>query len=217
MDRTGRRLLVALGASALLHGWLAQSLETPGARRTGTPDAALLHAKLQHVPDDVPSIVQQDALRAAEPMLTPAPAADVPPVIARAATPSNIEAEREKSLADAARPRDAAVARAGHGSPLTQEVALAPPSDPTYYPARSLDRYPQALTALALGPATGAGTVRATVLIDEAGLVTDVRAVEAGAAEIGSAARDLLWRTRFTPAAREGRIVKAQLLISIDY
>jgi len=90
-------------------------------------------------------------------------------------------------------------------------------SDPTYYPARSLDVYPRALTALDLGGREQAGTVRATVLIDEAGTVNEVRAIEASAAELENAARALLLRARFTPAAKDGRPVKAQLLVSLEY
>jgi len=93
-------------------------------------------------------------------------------------------------------------------------------SDPTYYGARSLDVYPRALSALNLGAlfATGApGQVRATVLIDETGTVNDVRAVQAAAADLEHAARDLLLRTRFTPAAKDGRVVRAQLLVSLEY
>jgi outer membrane biosynthesis protein TonB len=94
---------------------------------------------------------------------------------------------------------------------------LAPANDPTYYTARSLDVYPRALTALDLGMQAGAGKVRATVLIDESGTVNDVRAIEAGAVEIENAARDLLLRTRFSPASKDGRMVKAQLLLNLEY
>ena len=102
-----------------------------------------------------------------------------------------------------------------HGTAAVTQV-----SDPTYYGARSLDVYPQAITALILTASanTGAaGKVRATVLIDESGTVNEVRGIETVAAEIGDAARDLLLRTRFTPASKDGRVVKAQLLLSVDY
>ena len=88
------------------------------------------------------------------------------------------------------------------------------PSDPTYYAARQLDVYPKAITALLLAPQAAAGSARATVWIDESGVVNEVRAVEVQAAEIETAVRDLLLRTRFTPASKDGRIVKAQVLLS---
>ena len=94
---------------------------------------------------------------------------------------------------------------------------LPQPGDATYYTARSLDIFPRALTALELGPQPSAGKARATVLIDESGTVNEVRAIEAGAVDIASAMRDLLLRTRFTPASKDGRLVKAQLLVSVDY
>lgn len=60
--------------------------------------------------------------------------------------------------------------------------------------------------------------MRATLLIDEAGVVNAVRNVEASASDIESVARELLLRTRFTPARnKEGRIVKAQVLVALDY
>ena len=62
-----------------------------------------------------------------------------------------------------------------------------------------------------------AGQVRATVLIDETGIVNEVRAIEAAASALESAARDLLLHTRFTPARKDGRIVKAQVRVSLDY
>lgn len=96
--------------------------------------------------------------------------------------------------------------------------ALLPqPGDTTYYTARSLDVYPRALTPLELGPQSSPGKARATVLIDEYGAVNEVRAIEASAADIASSLRDLLLRTRFTPASKDGRLVKAQLLVSVDY
>ena len=60
--------------------------------------------------------------------------------------------------------------------------------------------------------------MRATVLIDEAGLVDAVRGVDAHASDVATSARELLLRTRFTPARnKDGRIVKAQVLVALDY
>ena len=83
--------------------------------------------------------------------------------------------------------------------------------------------YPRAITPLDLGAhlaraASGAvGEIRATVLIDEAGVVKDVRAIDAADPEIARAARTLLWQTRFSPARRDGRIVKAEVRVSLGY
>lgn len=108
------------------------------------------------------------------------------------------------------------------------------PSDPTYYAVGDLDVFPKALMKLDLNealaannPSAAAGTVRATVLIDEAGVVNAVRAVQGvrdvhgvggAASDIETVARELLLRTRFTPARnKDGRIVKAQVLVALDF
>ena len=82
--------------------------------------------------------------------------------------------------------------------------------------------YPKAVTDLDLSAYLAAGSyttgqVRATVLIDESGSVNEVRAIEAVAPALESAARELLLHTRFTPARKDGRIVKAQVRVSLDY
>jgi periplasmic protein TonB len=195
IDPAQRRLLLALAASALLHGWLAQSGEGDGPRRERSAATPPLTATL------------------APPL--PAPAAPQPqpretPQLRRDADVAT-GAQRQTRRVEVPPPPPAALAVPASAA------ASALPGDPTYYPARSLDVYPRALTALDLGLPAGAGQVRATVLIDESGRVNDVRAIEASAALIEQAARDLLLRTRFSPAAKDGRIVKAQVLVSLDY
>lgn len=108
------------------------------------------------------------------------------------------------------------------------DTAQLQPSDPTYYAVGDLDVFPKALMKLDLNealaanhPSAAAGTVRATVLIDEAGVVNAVRAVQGvggAASDIETVARELLLRTRFTPARnKDGRIVKAQVLVALDF
>ena len=68
---------------------------------------------------------------------------------------------------------------------------------------------------------TGAprGEVRATVVIDETGVaneVRDLRGIEPHA-EAENAAQVVLFATRFTPARKDGRIVKAQVVVSLKY
>ena len=100
------------------------------------------------------------------------------------------------------------------------QAAIPQPSDPTYYGALSLDVYPKAITSLDLGTKLNtavAGQVRATVLIDEAGVVNEVRAIDAAVPDIANAARELLLQTRFTPARKDERAVKAEVRVSLDY
>ena len=82
--------------------------------------------------------------------------------------------------------------------------------------------YPKATATLDLGPLLPAGSnatgqVRATVLIDESGIVNEVRAIEAAASDIEGAARHLLLHARFTSARKDGRVVTAQLQVSLAY
>jgi hypothetical protein len=195
-----RRLLWALGASALLHWWFVQPSQQAGASRVTVAAGAPIIATLNAPPVNRP------------------PAGTSP----RAPTPERIVTHSAQAKPGAATVVAAPVAverpADSRAAPSVSSAVLAQPNDPTYYAARDLDVFPKAITALNLDGRTGAaGRVRATVLIDESGAVNEVRAVEASAAEFENAARDLLLRTRFTPASKDGRIVKAQVLVNLDY
>lgn len=201
------RLALALGVSTLLHVWLmhtAQSmLSTPRVIGNG---AVPLSAQLR-VPQRDTLALEKDAR-------------DEPAEFAEA-VPRRVRdnASAMSTVPSASTPADLPTAQ----SIARAEPNLAPlpqPSDPTYYGALSLDVYPKAITALelsALLAGTSAGQARATVLIDEAGSVNAVRAVQAASADVENAVRSLLLQTRFTPARKDGRVVKAQLEVSLDY
>lgn len=200
IDRAQRRLLLALGASALLHLWLARTGESGATRRVTPSDRAPMSVSLR-----VPQSGAPRADAQARPGDAPRPReqnADVAAAAHSDALPAQVPALLPAPVAS----------RAAAAS-LTMPAAA---SDPTYYPARSLDVYPRALTALDWGGRAQTGTVRATVLIDETGTVNDVRSIEASAADVEQAARELLLRARFTPAGKDGRPVKAQLLVSLE-
>jgi len=199
MDRDRGRLLWALAASVLLHGWLLAT-DSPGARRASTAGGAALNVTLP-----APAIDYA------------APATDEPRVAALPRRESDAAVHAPRVVNPAVKPAavtPAAEARAELN--INGSTAHTQPSDPTYYAARSLDVYPKALTVLDLGVPRGSAKVRATLYIDESGSVNEVRAIEAANADIENAARDLLLRARFTPAAKDGRIVKAQVLVSLD-
>jgi len=200
IDRAQRRLLLALVASALLHWWLAHTADSPGARRMRAAGSEPVRATLAtpEVDGTAPQTV---------PRVSPLPESRV-----EQAANSNRRTAAAVTSSVAAHVSEPRATVASNGT-----AAYTQPSDPTYYAARSLDVYPKALTTLDLGAQHGAVNVRATVFIDESGSVNDVRAIEASAAEIERAARDLLMRTRFTPAIKDGRVVKAQVLLSLDY
>lgn len=146
-------------------------------------------------------------------------AATVAPTMPRPAQPEPKPADADGRRNTAAMPvlENKQPAADLHGGVAAHaEAALTQPSDPTYYGARSLDVYPKALTPLQLDVQSGAAKVRATVFIDEAGYVNEVRAIEASPAAMEEAARELLLRARFTPASKDGRIVKAQVRVSLE-
>lgn len=219
MDRASQRLLLALAASLLLHLWFAYTADSAGVRRSQSMVAPPVSATLTLLP-------AQPA--AANTVSTPPQAAptaqnSVEPVSERAVTHGHKAPAQTPHSATAAaaaittQARAAITARPPAAMATPVPTPWAPPADPTYYTARSLDVYPKAITPLELAAQWGSGSARATVLINEAGSVNEVRAVEAPAADIEQAMRELLLRTRFTPASKDGRVVKAQVLVQLEY
>jgi hypothetical protein len=197
-----RRMVWALAGSALLHVCLLQAGEGSSTRRAAAAHGTALTATLQPLAQDFPESQAPSVAPASRVAPQAQPTRDTPAAVA---APRGVTIAATAPLA----PRAPAISEGN------TRAAVA--GDPTYYPARSLDVYPRALTALYLGAQTATGSARATVLIDETGNVNDVRAIEADTVELQHAARALLLRTRFSPAAIDGRMVKAQLLISLDY
>jgi hypothetical protein len=193
------RFTAALAASCLLHAWLMHGAAGVRVLRVEPAHAPLSVAL--HLPD-------VDWLLAAD---GPAPPAVKPVDAYTPPTPRHSEAQPQP------------VAAAPLPSP-TAEREFTGPSDLHYYPAASLDVFPSAMAALDLNvrlkDAAGAGEVRATVLIDEAGVVNDIRDMRLlrGESEQAQfAARELLLAARFTPARKDGRIVRAQVVLSLRY
>jgi hypothetical protein len=198
-----QRLVVALGLSMLLHAWLMESHYGKGAAR-GSGGASIT---VQIVPP-----IAETGVSA---LLTTMPGvAESRPAI-WVAPDSKTATKVSLRVVDPASASTTTIATA---------AVLSQPSDPTYYAAGDLDVFPKALmkpdlsAALSAVHEPAAGKVRATVLIDEAGMVNAVRGVESPGGDIETIVRELLLRTRFTPARnKEGRIVKAQVLVMLDY
>ncbi|HTD89696.1 MAG TPA: hypothetical protein VK663_03465 [Burkholderiales bacterium] len=176
IDRATRRLLVALGASALLHVWFVQTGQRQAQQPRvsavgGVPITAMLHV----APNEL-AVPDKPQRNAPERERKPIEAAEFKPGVMPVTASFAVEraaAQRATKTVDSA-------------AHLTQ------PNDPTYYAARSLDVYPRAITALSLGTLSDVGKVRAMVLIDESGSVNDVRTIEANSAVTEIAARELL-------------------------
>ena len=202
VDAAQRRLLLALGASALLHVWLAQSDPDAGIPRIKVGGTAALRVSLREPPVD---FLTQDAVSRSM------PATGQESTSTKLALTGN---------ADTLLSADRAVTQPEQAA-MTGNAALTRSADPTYYTALSLDVYPQAVVKPDLGSyfadstAHVANDVRATVLIDESGRVNEVRDIRAATVEAATATRELLLRTRFTPARKDGQVVKAQVQISL--
>lgn len=200
------RLAAALAASIVVHAWFVHGY---GERERSRPPAAgsSLHATLVNTTIAAPEIAPRRSVAA--------------------------ETQAEKTITDVVRipsvpgqepmqqRRGVEVSRAV--SAEAQLSALPTPEDPTYYPARSLDVFPARLAAWDTAPiraaAQGAaGSARATLLIDEAGVVNEVESIHGATHEsIEAAIRDLFLAARFSPARKDGRVVKARVLVSLDF
>lgn len=219
MDRAQQRIAWTLGVSALLHVWFIYTAQQPGAPRTTQSAGVPLTATLSQPQMD------SDRLTPTAPERVVANAAAAATSDKHSDTFSDYREHRQR--APAGEPTVAVhLAHQAAAADRAEVVSLTPPrsasrddvADATYYTARDLDVFPKAITVLELALRAGApGKVRATVLIDESGKVNEVRAIDTGVAEIERAARDLLLRARFTPASKDGRLVKAQLLVSLEY
>src|SRR5688572_25026344 len=146
MDHGSRRLILALAASALLHAALMQAVEGSATRRARSTDAAPLAARLS------PAQVAVSTRSAEIESETPVPHTlqreihEVQPhrVVVTNAAPLAMSEPRQVEM-----PASLTL----HGNATATQV-----SDPTYYGARSLDVYPQAITALILAAPFNTGT-----------------------------------------------------------
>jgi periplasmic protein TonB len=104
----------------------------------------------------------------------------------------------------------------------TLEVPLI--EDPTFYPAKQLDVQPKSLAPISpVYPEKAAsdnisGEVTLLLLIDETGKVHDLDVVDAKPeGQFEESALDAFRNTRWAPAQKDGRIVKARVLIRVRY
>lgn len=94
--------------------------------------------------------------------------------------------------------------------------------DPIYYSARDLDFYPRPAAPLELdNVARGRGLVAAIfrfqLLIDESGRVDEISPIEGEPQPFRDELRALLAAVRFHPGRKDGRAVKSQVTLSIDF
>lgn len=175
--------------------------------------------------------VHVDAAAAAstQPLPSELPAqqrAELPPADVAEALP--VEAPTEPAVAsppaDATAASPAANPAESVATPPTTTTGIGLPVDLTYYSARELDVQPRARSRVAPaypGDADAqrlSGRVRLQLKLEADGRVSDVEVVEADPPGVFDASALRAFRAaRFSPAQRNGRPVRALLLIEVEY
>lgn len=182
-----RRMLIALGASLLVHVLLAGGWGS--GKGSAASAVAPFQARLEMLSAELPPSAVVDI-----PRVTTAPQ---PAILPRRASPAAV------SVVAAVEPLPGGAAGSG--------------PDLRFYLARELDRYPSPLSALSLDHDRGTGSVRLWVSIDQAGRVIDVTVIDADPpGEFERLAREQVLVTRFAPAWRDGRPVKSRILLVLQ-
>ena len=198
------RLLKAAVLSFLLH--LALLVGIPVNPTGGVPQlVSTITARLE------PTAPASDAVAeilATVPDSAPAPAAE------NLQKPAEAKAEPRTEPARAREP--ASSPSAGIEVPFIR--------DPTYYPAKQLDVYPQPLAAIRLDyPESAAnakvdGRLVVLLLIDEFGVVNEASVVESQPeGYFEDAALAVFRAARFLPAQKQGRAVKSRVMLQVKY
>ena len=210
-----RRLAAALLLSGGLHLVLIYGIVLPAGPGAAT-QWSVIHARLQP-----PTAAKGAALK----LLRRLPARTMIPPAAAKAVPEQSEPRKEPvDTEQVAVPagdldRDAMAV----SFPEAGKSGSSPVPDLVHYPAKELDVYPQAVTPIApLYPPDAATAQRAAVtlrvLIDDAGRVVETSVVDATAGPaFEHAAMQALARAAFHPAQRQGRAVRSQLLIKVEF
>lgn len=179
-----RRMLIALGASLLVHFLIAGDWGGSGAARTVTTVLAPLQARLELIPAVLPSSEKTDN--------PPVSISSQPTELLRRAAPTVAAAVEQP-------PAGAAASGPDLRFYLARELDQYPSPLATLSPGN--DR----------GTADG---VRLWVSIDETGRVVDAAVIDADPpGEFGRLARERVLATPFVPARRDGRPVKSRILL----
>ena len=204
-EQSGQRILLAGALSCIMHFAFLYGVpitQQGGTLSTGTSLQVQLQAEMHAGQTDAP-----------HELIVPQP-------VAESAAPVTPQAARTAALRTGASEAPAAVAQSPTSAGL--ELPLAP--DPTYYPARMLDSYPQPLTQIVIDYPDAAqaaqldGRVVLLLLIDEYGAVTDSSVVEAEpVGYFEDAAYRVFRAARFAPGMRHGRPVKCRVLVQVRY
>ena len=204
------RLLVACSLSLLLH--LALLAGIPVNPAGGVPDVvSTIYARLEPA--------------------TPAAATNREPPVQKAVlvpadktTVAADEGEQQKPAATKAELKPQPKSATEPPSSPSRGLELPLIRDPTYYPAKQLDVYPQPLTPIRLNYPDAAAAERVDgrllllLLIDEFGAVNEASVVEAQPEGYFEETTLSVFRaTRFSPAQKQGHPVKSRVLLQVKY
>jgi len=141
----------------------------------------------------------------------------------------------EKAVSPLTEPPEKPVQPRERPEPAAKPAAATPPSpatgievplirDPTYYPARQLDVYPQPVVMIQPKCPDGAiaqrinGRVQLLLLIDEFGVVNDTSIVDAQPAGVFDDVTVQAFRVaRFVPAQKQGHNVKSRVVLRVNF
>ncbi len=204
--RAWMRLIKAVVLSFLLH--LALLVGIPVNPTGGVPQmVSTITARLEPASADSEPVT--DSVVVVPEATTPAPRTDNPPEPAGAKAEAKTEPVRASE-------QPASAPSGGIEVPFIR--------DPTYYPAKQLDVYPQPLAQIRLDyPESAAsakvdGRLLVLLLIDEFGVVNDASIVESQPEGYFEDAALAVFRTaRFSPAQKQGRAVKSRVLLQVKY
>lgn len=222
MDRLGAAVVV----SALAHVLLVYGFVLPEGSR-GAPHAIVIQARIEVAQEKsdaaLTEAIAPRVLRASNPAAPTRRAADDPGAKSPGATQP--AAPSSPSTADAGFSSDSAQAAAAI-EPVTPrgETEAAAIPDFVHYEARELDIYPRPLRPISpTYPADArdgrvAGSVTLSVLIDEGGRVVSASVVDADPVGVfDQAAEEAVATTAFYPAQRNGRTVRSQMLVKVEF
>jgi periplasmic protein TonB len=210
--RVWRRLGVALALSVALHAWIAFGLPVKPARHAGRPGRAL---EAHLVAAQEPAPAKPVVLSGGKESLPPPKDAPAPPV------PEPAKPAPEPSP-EALPQTESRVEPPPVDGPPGIEVPQV--EDPEFYPARMLDRFPKPVADVELrypdqaGSEDLSGTVTLLLLIDELGMVVKASVVEADPpGYFEEAAIEAFRSILFTPAERDGKVVKSRLVVQVSF
>lgn len=205
------KLALTLAGSLIFHFALIFGLQIR-AMPAAAPSAQILQARLAEASNQV-TAPQPTPTQIPEPEALPFPETDtLPPP-----TPS-------PPVSAPPTPEQPASAAAPEKNAMLPSIEMPLIEDPTYYSAKEVDVHPTALQAIQpLYPEEATitnvtGSVLLLLLLDEGGKVQDISVEEANPPGVfDKSALDAFRNARFTPAQRQGRVVKSRVRIKVNY